>query len=41
MHVEADVNTNYELDYLVTGVNPENIEFEVRQGNTDKQLIKG
>ena len=32
IHMEADINTNYELDYLITGVNPDQIEFEVRQG---------
>ena len=31
--VDADQNTKYDLDYLVTGLNPEQVDFEARQGN--------
>ena len=39
MSVEADTNTKYDLDYLVTGMDPEAVEFEVLQGNTEKQVV--
>ena len=32
MQVPADTTTELSVDYLVTGINPEAVEFEARQG---------
>ena len=36
--VDADPHTVIDVDYLVTGINPEQVDFEARQ---DSQVAKG
>ena len=37
--LEADDNTQYEVDYLLTGINPEMVDFEARQDKSTAAKI--
>ena len=39
--VDADINTKYDLDYLITGLNPEQVDFEARQGTHEEAKVVG
>ena len=39
--VASDIDTIFDLDYLLTGLDPENVNFEARQNNQKLKQIFG